>query len=79
MDKDYVNPMYSTWYNGKTPSIYDERYFNYYLNTSLLKDDSLNVKILNGHVYIHAPYSNSKDFKIDMIDKTQKYKPTSRV
>lgn len=30
--------------------------------------------MLDGGVYIHAPYSNKKDFKIDMIDKTKPYK-----
>ena len=74
VDRDYQNPKYKEWY--KTTSIYDERYFNYYLNTKLLHDDSVKVKVFDGHTYIHAPYSDKKDFKIDMIDKGKPYKST---
>ena len=29
---------------------------------------------MDGHVYIHAPYSNRNEFKIDMVDKSKPYK-----
>ena len=31
------------------------------------------VRILDGHVYIHAPYSSRRDFKIEMLDKSKPY------
>jgi hypothetical protein len=30
---------------------------------------------LDGHVYIHAPYSPHRQFKIDMVDKNKPYEP----
>ena len=69
MDADSLNPAYETWY--KTISVYDERYFNYYLNTNLLSRKT--VRILDGNIYLRAPYSKRKDFKIDMIDKSKPY------
>jgi len=40
----------------------------------LLPRRKYRIKILDGHVYIHAPYSNRNEFKIDMVDKSKPYK-----
>ena len=69
VEKDRKNPEYKRWQH-ETYSTYDEAYFNYYFNKNLLT--TKNVNILDGHVYIHAPYSNRKEFKINMIDKRNK-------
>lgn len=70
IEADRRNEIFSTWY--------DETYFNFYLNTVLMKNSSIKINILNGNTYAHAPYSASYKYKIGMIDKNKEYDIASK-
>ena len=83
---DYVNEMIeedrqnkkflTEWYPknpvGKTP-VYDETYFNFYLNTVVLKSPDIKVNILDGNIYAHAWYSPRRQYKVEMLNKDLPY------
>lgn len=78
--KDMDNQDFFNWYppitnernakvNGRT-AVYDETYFNYYLNETLLKEKR-NVKVMDGKTYAKAYYVNFPKSRIQLLNKNQ--------
>ena len=55
--------------NGTFTKWHDETYFNFYLNTVLMKDSSIKVNVLNGQRYCRGYWLNNIDAKISLFKK----------
>ena len=65
IEVDRRNEIFATWY--------DETYFNFYLNTVLIKNSSIKINILNGNTYAHAWFSSERNYKVEMLNKNNPY------
>ena len=71
-DERFLAQWYPQHAIGKTP-VYDETYFNFYLNTVLLDRKRLKIKIIDGNIYSHAWFSPAREYKIEMLNKSTSY------
>ena len=61
---------------GKTTIWKDETYFNYYLNTVLLKIPQVKINIVDGRTYAHGWwYKTDQEIKVEYLNKDNPYVP----